>query len=138
MTPSIRPHEQLLSDLIPELGAARVLTNTAGRGQFAAGYALVHPQAAVACWFLDLDQHQQTQLAIQPLPSNLRLICEADPPPGDVDLVAWHIDRKGEDELTREMLQLGHERLAIGGRIAIAVDEPVDQRLNEVLRGMFK
>jgi 16S rRNA (guanine1207-N2)-methyltransferase len=137
MTPAVRPHEQLLLALIPELGAARVLTNTAGRGQFAAAFARSHPQASVACWFLDLYQLQQAQLAIQPLPANLRLLCEADPPPDEFDLVAWHISRQGEAELTREMLQIGHQRLAIGGRMAVATDQANDQWLGEVLRGLF-
>jgi 16S rRNA (guanine1207-N2)-methyltransferase len=137
MTPEIRPHEQLLIALIPELDAARVLTNTAGRGQFAAAYSLARPQAAVTCWFLDLYQQQQANLANQPLPANVRLACEADPPPDEVDLVAWHFSRQGEAELSREMLQIGHQRLAIGGRMIVAVDEPNDQWLGELLRGMF-
>jgi 16S rRNA (guanine1207-N2)-methyltransferase len=137
MTPAIRPHEQMLIALIPELAAARVLTNTAGRGQFAAAYARAHSQAAVMCWFLDLYPQQQANLANQPLPANLQLICAADPPPDEVDLVAWHFSRQGEAELTREMLQLGHQRLAMGGRMAVAVDQPNDQWLGELLRGMF-
>jgi 16S rRNA (guanine1207-N2)-methyltransferase len=137
MTLSIRPHEQLLIDLIPELAGARVLTNTAGRGQFSVAYAKSQPDAAVTCWFLDLYQQQQANLANQPLPANLRLICEADPPADEVDLVAWHFSRQGEAELTREMLQLGHQRLATGGRLVVAVDHASDQWLGELLRGMF-
>jgi 16S rRNA (guanine1207-N2)-methyltransferase len=137
MTPAIRPHEQLLIDLIPELTAARVLTNSAGRGQFAAAYAKAHHDSAVACWLLDLYQFQQANLAMQPPPANLRLVCQADPPLGEVDLVAWHVSRKGEAELTREMLQVGHGQLAIGGRMAVSVDEPKDQWLNERLQEMF-
>ena len=137
MTPEIRPHEQLLVAIIPELSAARVLTNTAGRGQFAAAFARAYQQVTVTCWFLDLYQQQQANLVNQPLPANLRLTCEADPPPEEVDLVAWHFSRQGEAELTREMLQLGHQRLAIGGRMAATVDEPNDQWLGELLRGMF-
>ena len=116
MTLSIRPQEQLLSALIAELPAARVLTNTAGRGQFAAAYARARTQATVACWFLDLYQQQQANLANQPLPANLRLICAADPPSEEVDLIAWHFSRQGEAELTREMLHLGHQRLAAENR----------------------
>lgn len=137
MTLATRPHEQLLIDLIPELAGARVLTNTAGRGQFAADYAKSRPDAHVTCWFLDLYQQQQANLANQPLLPNLRLVCEADPPPDEVDLVAWLFSRQGEAELTREMLQLGHQRLAIGGRMVVAVDQPNEQWLGELLRGMF-
>ena len=134
---AIRPHEQLLIELLPQLSAGRVLTNTAGRGQFAAAYAQTHPQSTVACWFLDLYQIQQTRLAIQPLPANLRLVCEADPPSDEVDLVAWLFHHQDEAELKRDMLQLGHQRLAIGGRMAVAIDKADDHWLHELLRDMF-
>lgn len=134
---TIRPHEQLLVELIPALPATRVLTNSAGRGQFALALAKAQPKANVTCWFLDLYQHQQASLSHQPLPANLRLICESDPPADEVDLVVWHFSRQGEAELTREMLQLGHQRLATGGRLVAAVDQVNDQWLGELLRGMF-
>jgi 16S rRNA G1207 methylase RsmC len=137
MAPLERPQERLLLDLIPELPAGRVLCNTAGRAQFAASYARQHSQSPVACWLLDLYQRQQCELAVHPQPVNLALICEADPPAGEVDLVAWAFSRQGESELVREMLQLGHESLAIGGRLVAAIDNPRDQWLHDLFRDMF-
>lgn len=52
----VRPQEQLLLDVIGELPAGRLLCNSAGRGQFARGYATAYPQGHVTCWFLDLYQ----------------------------------------------------------------------------------
>lgn len=52
----VRPQEQLLLDVIGELPAGRLLCNSAGRGQFARGYAAAYPQGHVTCWFLDLYQ----------------------------------------------------------------------------------
>ena len=54
-----RPQEQLLIDHLPETSAARVLTNTAGRGQFALAYAQAQPSAQVTCWTHDLFHYQQ-------------------------------------------------------------------------------
>jgi 16S rRNA (guanine1207-N2)-methyltransferase len=137
MSHAIRPHEQLLIDLAPELDAARALCNTAGRGQFAAAYAAANSQSAVACWLLDLYQHQRARLAIQPSPPNLQLVCQPAPPAAEVDLVVWLFHHQDEAELTREMLQLGHQRLAIGGRMVAAIDRPDDQWLHEVLKDTF-
>ena len=137
MTPAIRPQERLLLDLIEELPAGRLLCNTAGRAQFAAEYCRRHSHAHAVCWFLDLYQLQQTQLVVQPLPANVRLVCESDPPAESFDIVAWMFSRQGNGELTREMLQSGHERLATGGRFIAAIDNPRDQWLHEQLRGLF-
>jgi 16S rRNA (guanine1207-N2)-methyltransferase len=133
----IRPQERLLIELVPELPAAGALCNTAGRAQFAAAWAKANAASTAACWFLDLFQQQQSLLVNQPLPANLRLLCQADPPPDEVELVAWCFSKQGENELTREMLQFGNQRLRIGGRLAVATDNPTDQWLHEQLRGMF-
>jgi 16S rRNA (guanine1207-N2)-methyltransferase len=132
----VRPHEQRLIQLAADLPGGNVLCNTAGRGQLAAALA-GRSGSTVTCWFLDLYQLQQSQLAIGRLPARLQLVCEADPPPGELNAVALCISRQGDAELTRELLQAGHQRLAIGGRLAAAIDNPADQWLHELLRGMY-
>ena len=71
------------------------------------------------------------------MPANLQLLCEPDLPPGEVDLAALAFSKKGEAELVRDLLQAAHERLALGGRMAAAIDNSGDQWLHEQLRGMF-
>jgi len=137
MTPSVRPQEQLLVELLPELAAGRMLCNTVGRAQFAAAFTAGQSAAHATCWFLDLYQLQQSRREAGPLPANLRLICEADPPAEDFDLVVWVFSRQGDGELVREMLQTGHERLAIGDRMIAAIDNPRDQWLHEQMRKIF-
>lgn len=123
-------------DVLPDLPGGRLLCNTAGRAQFAAEFAAQHPSATATCWMLDLFQEHQTR-AVQPPLANLRLMCAADPPSEPFDVVAWGFGRQGEGELVREMLQLGHERLAPGGQLVAALDYPRDQWLAEQLEKLF-
>src|SRR5689334_21529889 len=113
----IRPQEQRLIDVIPELPAGSALCNTVGRGQLAAALAARTPAAPVTCHFLDLYHLQETQGEIGRASENLRLVCQPDPPPEELALVALAFHHKGEAELVRDLLQAAHDRLAIGGRL---------------------
>src|SRR5690606_5726222 len=53
------------------------------------------------------------------------------------DLIAMPVLRRGEVELTRELMQQGHERLALGGFLAVSVDNPKDQWLHEQMQALF-
>jgi len=134
--PRLRPQERLLSEVVGELPARRLLCNTAGRGQFARAYAAAYPEAAATCWFLDVYQRDQSQAA-DVAPQNLTFSCTADPPDDPVDVVAWAFGERGEAELTREMLQLGHERLEMGGRMVASTDKEEDQWLHGELKKLF-
>jgi 16S rRNA G1207 methylase RsmC len=68
---------------------------------------------------------------------NVTYACAADPPGTDYDVVAWCCSARGDGELTRETLQLGHERLRMGGRFLAAIDNPRDQWLHEELHKLF-
>lgn len=134
---TIRPSEQLLIDLLPELSAGRLLTNTVGRAQFAAAYAREHASSPVCCWFLDLFQCEQAQAELGEMPANLRMLCEADFPAEEFDLVALAIQKQGNSELVRELLQQAHQRLALGGRFVAATDNPQDSWLHEQLQKLY-
>lgn len=131
-----KPSERLLLDFCANLPAGKLLCNTEGRAQFAAEFARRNPQEPVTCWLLDLYQSQQIE-ATQALPSNLKLVCAVDPPDGEVDTVAWAFSKQGNGELVRDMLQLGHERLSVGGQLAAATDNPSDRWLHELLQNLF-
>jgi 16S rRNA (guanine1207-N2)-methyltransferase len=137
LTSAPRPQERLLLELLPELPAGRLLCNTAGRAQFAAQFARQNPQSPVTCWFLDLYQMQESHRAATVLLPNLQFICSADPPLDECDLVAWAFSRQGDGELTREMLQLGHQRLVLGGQMVASIDNPRDHWLREQLQKLF-
>ncbi|HVY61726.1 MAG TPA: methyltransferase, partial [Planctomycetota bacterium] len=70
-------------------------------------------------------------------PANLELVCAADPPPGEVDHVALPLSARGEAEVAREWIQLGHERLRVGGILAASTDEPRDKWLDDQMRRVF-
>jgi 16S rRNA G1207 methylase RsmC len=134
--PHIRPQEQLLLTAAEEMFAGRILCNTAGRGQFARHMALQHASASVTCLLLDLHQYQQT-LAAGPKPKNLRLVCETDPPDERFDVVALALNRSGEAELARELLQAGHVRLVEGGQLVATTDNPRDIWLEQQMKLLF-
>ena len=132
----VRPQEQLLLQTIDELYAGRVLCNTAGRGQFARAMAERHPCATVTCLFLDLNQHQRALSAGPPL-KNLRLVCATDPPDQRFDVVALALQRSGEAELARDLLQAGHVRLEEGGQLVATTDNPSDVWLYQQMQLLF-
>ncbi len=51
--------------------------------------------------------------------------------------MAWAFTKQGNGELVRDMLQLGHERLVVGGTLAAAIDNSTDRWLHELLQNMF-
>ncbi len=134
--PRPRPHEQLLIDAVAELPAGRLLCNTAGRGQFVRAYAEAHPGSSAICWFLDVFQKDQAQMAAE-VPAGVDFFCTPDLPEGPFDVVAWTLGFRGENELKREMLQEGYVRLVDGGRCVTATDKEEDQWLHAEMKKLF-
>ena len=136
----IRPQEKLLIDALPELTGNRVICTSAGRAQFAVAYATDHPEAVVDCWFLDVFHKTQSEFRISedgPPPANLNLFCQPDLPDHEADLVAFAFKKGGEAELTRELMQQGHQRLVEGGRMIVSTDNDEDQWIHSELRELF-
>ncbi|MGI8979166.1 MAG: class I SAM-dependent methyltransferase [Pirellulaceae bacterium] len=130
-----RPQEELLLELVSSVAGKRVLCNTAGRGQFALAAAAYAQQ--VSCHFLDLYHWQQCQITAGEVPQNLNLVCEPDFSAGPFDLAALAFSKQGDGELVRDLLQQGHERLEIGGRMVVSTDNPQDSFLHDELRKIF-
>ena len=107
-----RSQEAILIDAIPEMAGERILCTSVGLGQFASEAAAALPQAAITCAFLDLYRaNQASDFLGSEAPQNLRIECVADFAADDVDVVALPFFANGEAELTRDLLQAGHERL---------------------------
>ncbi|MCC6492566.1 MAG: methyltransferase [Pirellulales bacterium] len=131
-----RPAEARVLAAARQLPGRRILCTSLGRAQAATALAAERPEATVACWFL--DEHQ-LRLALRAAPANprLSLVCQADLPPGPVDLAVFPFSRRGEAELTRDLLQGACERLTTGGALVAAVDNPQDQWLAVQLKELF-
>ncbi|MEZ6135055.1 MAG: methyltransferase [Pirellulaceae bacterium] len=128
------PTEQLLIEHLPNLGGRRALVVSPGRAQLATHLLAEHGYELVTAWYLDLFA---AAVAGQNCDPSVTIACSADLPTDEVDLVAIPVLKKGEAELTRDLMQQAHERLCDGGYLAASVNNPTDQWLHEQMRVMF-
>ncbi|MFM8890009.1 MAG: class I SAM-dependent methyltransferase [Planctomycetia bacterium] len=129
----LRPAEAHALDVARNLPGSRIVCTTVGRGQAARTLAHERPDAAVACWFLDLFQHDLATESWAALPRGLQGVCVADMPAGPFDLAVVPLAKDGEAELSRDILQSALVNLAIGGHLVTAIDNPRDNWLREQL-----
>jgi 16S rRNA (guanine1207-N2)-methyltransferase len=130
--------EQLLIDEIPALDGPRVLCTTLGRGQFAAAFSSDDPAAHVVCHTFDIFLADETRRFVGAgEPGRPEVVCTPDFPEAEVDLVAIPVDPRGDAELLRDLLQQGHQRLALQGRMVAATSNSEDQWLHEEMRKLF-
>jgi 16S rRNA (guanine1207-N2)-methyltransferase len=113
----------------------RILATTLGRAQAALALAAARRAARVTCWFL--DDYQRCLAADHVAAANLELVTSADAPPAPVDLAVVPLVKRGEAELARDLLQSACQRLALGGRLVTAVDNPADHWVREQLGAWF-
>lgn len=129
--------EQVLCAHIPELEGERVLATSQGSGRFAAQFAVEHPNAQVACHFLDLYQAERAQDIHAAHVPNLSFHCTPELPEGPFDLVAFPLASGGEAELARDRMQQAHARLKQGGQLVVASENPRDVWLHEQMQTLF-
>lgn len=129
--------EQLLIDEIPAIGERKILCMSLGRGQFAATMAAEHADAQVTCHFLDIYLADEARHFAGAGEGGAKIVCAADFPDEEFDLLAIPVDPRGDAELTRDLLQAGHQRLSLGGRMISATSLRDDQWLHEELRKLF-
>jgi 16S rRNA G1207 methylase RsmC len=132
-----RPSEELLMEVLSQCQAARVLSTSLGRAQFAAAAAERWPIAQVCCCFLDLYAAEQSRQLHAPGPANLSILCQPDFPDQEVDFAAFPLQASGDAELTRDVLQAGQQRLRIGGQMMAATDNADDSWLHNEMRKLF-
>ncbi len=144
--------EQLLIGELSALRGARVLCTSLGRAQLAQSLVRAQPGRLVTCVFLDAYRARLAREALlaegaaaeggtaegaAAEGARAEIVCAADLPMGEVDLVALPFARSGEAELARDLLQQAHERLAVGGLVACASDNPADTWLQAQVRTLF-
>jgi 16S rRNA G1207 methylase RsmC len=131
-----RPAEQRALEIAQSIAAERILCATVGRAQAARQLAVDRPNARVVCWFL--DQYQEFLASGEGHPLNSSMLCQADFPREEFDLAVLPFSMRGEAELTRDLLQSAADRLAIGGKLVAATDNPNDDWLREQMGAWFK
>ena len=132
------PQESLLIDAIREMSGDRLLCTSPGLAQFAEQAARAMPHAAVSCTYLDLYRANLASNHRPDPPHNLRIECAADLPHEQADLVALPFSARGEAELTRDLIQAGHQRLRVAGRMYATTDNPNDTWLRDQLARLFR
>lgn len=128
----------MLLDAVAEMSGQQILCTSPGLAQFAGRVAHVLSDAAVSCIYLDLYRAGLAGNYWRDAPPNLQIRCAADLPDGEADIVAFPFSANGEAELTRELIQAGHERLQFGGKMYAATDNRHDTWLGDQLRTVFK
>jgi 23S rRNA (guanine1835-N2)-methyltransferase len=132
------PQEALLIDAVCEMSGERIVCTSAGVAQFAEAAARALPNAQVRCIYLDLYRAELALNERRELPANLRIECAADLPDEEVDIVAFPFAAAGDAELTWELIQAGHHRLRMGGRLYASTDNRRDTWLRDQLGKVFR
>jgi 16S rRNA (guanine1207-N2)-methyltransferase len=137
---SVRPHaqEEILIGAIPRMVANRLICTSAGLAQFAVAAARAFSDAVVSCTYFDSYRAGLASNHWQDLPGNLRIDCAADLPVDQADVVALPFSASGEAELTRELIQAGHERLRLLGKLIATTDNTDDSWLGGQLGKVFR
>jgi 16S rRNA (guanine1207-N2)-methyltransferase len=120
------------------MSGRRLFCTSPGLAQCAGAAARALPDAVVFCTYLDLYRANLALDHWRDGPPNLCIECAADLPEASADVVAIPCSAGGEAELTRDLLQAGHERLRSGGTMYAATDNPRDNWLGAQLRKLFR
>ncbi|QDT65926.1 class I SAM-dependent methyltransferase [Calycomorphotria hydatis] len=129
--PQTHPVEQALIEFLPELPGERLLCTTLGRMQFGALAACLQPPRQVTCLFQDSFLHAECQRLHGSGNNSIKMLCQSDPPEEEFDLAILPTSRKGNGELTRDLMQSFHQQLKTGGLFVAATDNMDDTWLQE-------
>lgn len=131
------PCERMLLEKLPELKYTRAIVVSPGRSQSAWRLAELDGGKVVQAWYLDLYQAERAREAAAEANANVEVVCSAELPDAEFDLVAMPILASGEAELTRENMQQAHQQLSSGGTLIVSVDNPRDQWLRLQMEALF-
>jgi 16S rRNA (guanine1207-N2)-methyltransferase len=131
-----RVEEQRLIEVSPTIPGERFGVFSLGRAQLAEQLAEGN-SARVFAWYFD---GYQAELARRHALEGARhrVVCKADWPDEELDAGFLCVSQSGEAELTRELIQSAYHRLAIGGTLAVSVDNPKDRWLHDILKAYNK
>ncbi len=130
--------EKILIETHPDWSGDRFLVISPGRSQLGWQLLAKHPEAAVQAWYCDLYQAGEARLTAKEAGSNIDIRCAADLPDETYDAVFMPVLKRGEAELTRELMQQAHQRLKVGGYLAMAVDNATDTWLHDQMKTILE
>lgn len=120
---------------LPKIGERnKTLVISPGRAQSATELLRIRATESVQAWHLDLHDATMTAAACD---ESIDVLSGADLPEMEFDLVVMPILKRGEAELTRDLLQQSHQRLTTGGWFLASVDNPKDTWLHDQLKALF-
>jgi 16S rRNA G1207 methylase RsmC len=126
--------EQILIDLHPGWSGERFLVISPGRSQLGWQLRSQHPSAQVQAWYCDLYQATEARITAAEANAGIDVVCATDLPLAAYNAVYMPVLKRGEAELTRELMQQAHQRLKSGGYLAMSVDNPTDTWLHDQMR----
>lgn len=125
------PSEQILIETHPDWQGERFLVISPGRAQLGWQLRKRYPLALVQAWYCDLYQATEARGAASEANAAVDVVCAPDLPEETYDAVFMPVLKRGEAELTRELMQQAHQRLKTGGYLAMSVDNPTDTWLHD-------
>jgi len=133
----IKSAERLLIEHLPKVAGTNFACTSLGRGQLAAQLAEDHPETTVTCLFLDKYLAERAYEARQPMPDNLKLVCDTDFPEEEFDHIFLPLPTRGERELIRDQLQDAFGHLPQLGTLIVGNDKPKNMWLHEEMQKLF-
>lgn len=133
----LKPAERLLIERIPVPDVPRIACTSLGRAQLAAHLAAERPQCHITCLYFDRYLARRAFQAREPLPDNLRIVCDTDFPEETFDAVFLPLPKTGERELARDLMQSAVLCLEDGGTLFVAGERPKNTWLHDEMRTLF-
>lgn len=130
--------EQILIDTHPDWTGDRFLIVSPGRSQIGWQLREKYPSAQVTAWYCDLYQANEARQTAREAGIEIDIQCATDLPEANYDAVFMPVLKRGEAELTRELMQQAHQRLKTGGYLAMSVDNPADTWLHDQMRTILE
>ena len=138
----IRPNEARLLEVAQTIPAKSIVVVSNGRAQSAAALASDRPNSTVAAWYLDKYRCELARDFHSDATTNLNVVCNANWPLSvsdpTADLACFDLQKGGEAELNRDLLQTAYHHLVEGGALLTAIDNPRDKWLFEQMQAFDK
>lgn len=135
--PRIPLVEMRLAHAAEELPGQRILATTVGYAPAAHRLAAERFDAHVVCWILEACQAARAANC-EGASSRIEIRCQADCPEFPCDLALVPLYMNGTAELARDVLENVYCQLEVGGRLVVAIDNPRDKWVRQVVRGFSK